>query len=63
MGLIVDEHRDFRESMEQKRLAKGKGKKLKKFEDTPSGKKGYKGQRGEGVTWHRGLDWFFCFYT
>lgn len=56
MGLIVDEHRDFRESMEQKRLAKGKGKKLKKFEDTPSGKKGYKPIRGEGVTWHRGLD-------
>ena len=57
MGLIVDEHRDFRESMEQQRLAKGKGNKLKKFEETKTGKMSYgRKPRGEGETWHRGLD-------
>jgi hypothetical protein len=57
MGLYVDEHRDFREEIDQARQARGKGSQLKKFEDLKLAKQGkLKKWRGEGTTWERGIE-------
>jgi hypothetical protein len=47
-GLIVDEHRDFQEEIEQQRQAKGKGQQFVSSSDPKKTK-----WPGEGTHWHR----------